>query len=57
MLRGYFAHVNFGSLRRMMPSEIGGLISFIEVKAAPYLFFQSVRRFDPDLTMAVAKNP
>jgi hypothetical protein len=43
MLRGYSAHVRSGTCLRIAASEIGGLISAIEFRPAPYLFFQPAR--------------
>ena len=43
MLRGYFAHSRLGTWRRIAANETGGLMSEIESRSAPYLFFQSER--------------
>jgi hypothetical protein len=43
--------------RRTVASAIEGSMSFIEINAAPYRFFQSARGFGAELILAVAKKP
>src|ERR1700732_2491206 len=57
MLLGKFAHFKLGMCRRMVDTEIGGLMSLTELNPLLYRLFQLRRGTVEVLMRAVAKNP